>query len=1185
MDNLKILFAFIIVLTCLSIADATVIYVEDYDFGAINVVGDWVNVNHIFDGNWSTYGYGNGTSGPYGSPYVFFNYSYNPIIQTPFYWQVSYINTSYVFNYTIPLDCIDGDGILEMAFSSYNSSYFSSGMCRDKDAGFLFNPLFAVDSFPSLPAQYIYEEGMYYESAENLSTCVNITTSGWYVLNQSISGSQAGITSWCVNVSSDDVLIDCNGFNMSRSGSGDHYAIWGDGVSNVTVQNCNFYDWEVSAVYFKNSDSVIIKNSNDYSSVTGFEFEDYTNNSQMINLTAMSTINEGFEVDCAAKYCNNITLVNISASGCEVGVELKDCMNCFVNNTNIIGSTTDGFQDMNRNTTNINYFYNVTINGSAQKAIEFAVAPSDGYIAKYFDLIIDDIILPYVELYGGFNVNKSILPTLPGGFTALASNYDLSISNVSAGSWAYVNLSYTDADIALITESNLLWYRNNSGSWVTTGFADNFVDATNNVVSMNATSFSGFAPMELNGAPQFNVTGCANITAPNSVYTLQANLTDTQSGQTRCLYVNADNVTINGNGYYINGNGSAGCNYGIYISSGSDNVTVYDLHTIGYYGSGVITYGNYTTIYDSVFTVDDDGRGIQSSGGWFLNATRNNMTDGRWGVSLESGASNASVSYNNFVDLTTDAIHLNDGSNSRIFSNNFSNVRVGVYLVNLVLNHVIYDNIFNVSSSSGIYGFQDIATGLNVSSNTFIETGDAAIFTEAGFDSCTFDSNVITDCYGGIYFYLSDGNIVTNNNITNSLNHGLYLDTSCTNMFDNINVTNSSGYDIYVIGSTCSDTTFTNIYQNKTTFSSLAYGTGTEWYLQKADSYTTLNGWEVIGDYYFELANETAGWININLTYGDDDYSINVDESSILLFKNVSGSWTSYGLVATLDTGLNWLSVNASNFGSIFVPMGDAVYNTEFLGFNINDTNASVSANYSATVNNTGYLSGCIIEHNNSASFVNESWQALLGQVDGCYAIITNNGSSDTLIGWYIWVNDTDGAWTRSDLQTFSIDSVVSPPGGGGSGSKPKVIYPLIYEVVAINSRGVKSVYYDMEILQDNPVSMSFVDNVMQFAKVKYLSTEAESLEILFKIPFNVTTNSEGIRLWQLNNDVWEELDIEQTALDSDYMYFEAFSTDPGVIFALTYSKIIQDYTWILLIGGFAMVVIVAIFLKKKRLI
>ena len=87
-----------------------------------------------------------------------------------------------------------------------------------------------------------------------ISGCSVITSSGTYTLNQSITDSS---TSYCINISANDVILDCDGHTIDGDGAADH-AIHSDGFKNITIKNCVCSGWDTTTVHMQNTDNVTI---------------------------------------------------------------------------------------------------------------------------------------------------------------------------------------------------------------------------------------------------------------------------------------------------------------------------------------------------------------------------------------------------------------------------------------------------------------------------------------------------------------------------------------------------------------------------------------------------------------------------------------------------------------------------------------------------------------------------------------------------------------------------------------------------------------------------------------------------------------------------------------------------------------------------------------------------------------
>ena len=71
----------------------------------------------------------------------------------------------------------------------------------------------------------------------------------------------------------------------------------------------------------------------------------------------------------------------------------------------------------------------------------------------------------------------------------------INATNQSAGAWLFLNFSYSDADVSGLGESNLTVWKHNGTMWLKDGWnGTRYLDTAENVVGVNITSFSVFAP-------------------------------------------------------------------------------------------------------------------------------------------------------------------------------------------------------------------------------------------------------------------------------------------------------------------------------------------------------------------------------------------------------------------------------------------------------------------------------------------------------------------------------------------------------------------------------------------------------------------------------------------------------------------------------------------------------------------
>ncbi|MEM4155818.1 MAG: right-handed parallel beta-helix repeat-containing protein, partial [Archaeoglobaceae archaeon] len=115
------------------------------------------------------------------------------------------------------------------------------------------------------------------EDFTNVSECMDITQSGNYRLNQSISGLLGG-EEYCIKISANDVVLDGHGFSMTGSGigagiiveannvtiinvsvSGYYYGIYFDSLNNSTIANSHISYNDEAGILFQYSDNSTIK--------------------------------------------------------------------------------------------------------------------------------------------------------------------------------------------------------------------------------------------------------------------------------------------------------------------------------------------------------------------------------------------------------------------------------------------------------------------------------------------------------------------------------------------------------------------------------------------------------------------------------------------------------------------------------------------------------------------------------------------------------------------------------------------------------------------------------------------------------------------------------------------------------------------------------------------------------------
>jgi len=222
----------------------------------------------------------------------------------------------------------------------------------------------------------------------------------------------------------------------------------------------------------------------------------------------------------------------------------------------------------------------------------------------------------------------------------------------------------------------------------------------------------------------------------NVTYTFADNIYDE-------IVVERSNITVNGNGYALQG---SGVGFGFYLS-GINNVTIKNTN-IDYFEEGIVFYGS------SNFSISG-----------------NNITNNENGIWLDS-SSNFSISGNDVWANSWYGIYLWQSSHSSIYGNNITNNWDGLVLYGS-------SNYINISGNN-IIANNEVGIGLDDSSNGSIHG-----------NSITYNQN-------GILLSNSSDNSVYGNNITNNYYYGVYLEYSSGSKFFHNNFIDNTWAQVYI---------------------------------------------------------------------------------------------------------------------------------------------------------------------------------------------------------------------------------------------------------------------------------------------------------------------------------------------------------------------------------------------------
>lgn len=392
----------------------------------------------------------------------------------------------------------------------------------------------------------------------NVSNCTNITEPGTYLLNQSIPNSGASV---CINITAPDVTFDGQGFYIDGTDGANTVGISvsnsTSALSNVKVKNVNVTDWNNGVVYQNAPNGTIIDNrffsnanyglyvlsNSNYTAITnnsapenGYGIVVHSSSyNTLVNNTANSNGNYGILVTSTA---DNNTLINNTANSNYFGIYVSasdngsyidneasgnvyygfilrssSVLNSVINNTfnsntgnagiylletsnqntfinNIVNSNKDGIWIQNSN-------YNNFSNHTARTNTNWSFLSDTNAINNRISNLD---IGPIISFYGkDIGINNASSPAAdPANFSNLSKF--INVTNQSADSWLYLNITYLENEIIGFRENSLAIARYN-GSWETNAsrFADPAgVYAARNYVFANITNFSSgriFAPM------------------------------------------------------------------------------------------------------------------------------------------------------------------------------------------------------------------------------------------------------------------------------------------------------------------------------------------------------------------------------------------------------------------------------------------------------------------------------------------------------------------------------------------------------------------------------------------------------------------------------------------------------------------------------------------------------------------
>jgi len=555
-----------------------------------------------------------------------------------------------------------------------------------------------------------------------VSGCMVLDQAGTYTMNQSITGSS---TSYCINISANDVTLDCAGFTIDGDDVAD-YGIYVKRASaettNVTIKNCVVSDWDTNGIYLYYADGNNLTNNTVNSNPDNGIYTYYSDSNTVTNLTANSNT---FGISCS--YSDSNTVTNITANSNNYGFYIYySDSNIFANitaNSNNYGiysyiSDSNTFTNITIKDNVLADFYYVTTRTALDCNSEFVnvIGTEEKPILFYNSSVniqdwtnnVSEIILCGADNSNVSNLVMDRTGTENNGFFLIATQ-GANISNsqftdMEWGIYSYYSVSNTVTNITANsnTDDGIYSYNSNSNTF------------TNITANSNTYGFYSY---------NSDSNTFTNISANSNNYGFYGTYSDSNT---------FTNVIANSNNY----NGI----YSYYSNSNTFTNIIANSNT----DDGIYINGNLNTIKESTIYsqsgTSDVGLFISDDDNLIYN---NTIHSNYYGIQLDTTATNNTI-YDNRIYSNTYGLYMNGAGNGEvnlIYNNLFNqtdNVKFGT----------VYANNWNTTKQTGtrIYSI-----GTQIGGNYWTNsTGNDYS------DTCT-DSN--TDGFCDDYYNLTNGNI------------------------------------------------------------------------------------------------------------------------------------------------------------------------------------------------------------------------------------------------------------------------------------------------------------------------------------------------------------------------------------------------------------------------------------------
>jgi len=261
------------------------------------------------------------------------------------------------------------------------------------------------------------------------------------------------------------------------------------------------------------------------------------------------------------------------------------------------------------------------------------------------------------------------------------------------------------------------------------------------------------------------------------------------------VVVERSNITIDGNGYTLQGSGSGN---GFYCS-GINNVTTKNTNIKNFRGGILLVSSSNNSIAGNNVANNEQGIWLVSSSNNSI--AGNNATNSWYGILLDSSSNNSIVgnnlTANNELGIGL-GIWLYYSSNNSISGNNVANNNIGIELYSSSNNSIVGNNI-TANSYNGIGLYH--SSNNNISGNNATNNGNGINI--SGIPSSPSNNNIsgnnVTANNGsGINLYSSSNDSIAGNNVANNVfGISLYSSSSNESISGNTVANNMHGIGLY----------------------------------------------------------------------------------------------------------------------------------------------------------------------------------------------------------------------------------------------------------------------------------------------------------------------------------------------------------------------------------------------------